>query len=112
MTAEDIIGCKLKVVNPRLGHEEFIGLVGEWVINSGDQLDSSFYMKYYTNDGRNLNVRAFYPDEVEIVEKRNVDEAIMKTNLLAETAQQLLDAMGYYDPYKRGDENETSEKSN
>lgn len=112
MTAEDIIGCKLKVVSPRPEHEEYSGLVGEWVINSSDEVDCSFYMKWYEDSGRTLKVSAFYPDEVEIVEKRDVEEAIQKTNLLAETATQLLEAMGYYDQYINGDENEITEESN
>ena len=111
MTAEDIIGCKLKIVNPRPGHEEFKDIVGEWVINSSDELDCAFYLKFYTNNGKDLHVQAFYPDEVEIIEKRDVEAAIIKTNLLADTAQQLLDAMGYYDPYKEA-QNENSKKPN
>ena len=107
MTAEDFIGCKLKVINPRPGHEEYNGIFGEWVINSSDEMDCHFYMKWYEDNDRALKVKAFYPDEVEIVEKRNVDEAKIKTNLLAETAPQLLEAMGYYDQYRSND-NENS----
>lgn len=109
MTAKDIIGCKLKIVNPRHEHEDYRDLIGEWVINSSDEVDCSFYMKWYEDSGRALKVQAFYPDEVEIIEKRDVEEAIQKTNLLAETATQLLEAMGYYGQYKN-DEDETTKE--